>query len=180
MGHTHTGRMQVCPLYKGVLDKWVFGYTQMPVCPLFKGCFGKEGIWVYPATHSNRLPYTHSGRIRASGYLGIPSYPLKSNSVYPHGSNLCEWVFRYTQRPTGYTQLPTYIEFRILTQVEVLGEFPLVIVCFRLFGASGYLGIPSYPLKSNSIYTLRSDSRELVFGYTQLPTTPHPISPPPL
>ena len=85
---------------RGVLDKWVFGYTQMQVCPLFKGCFGKEGIWVYPAIHSNRLPYTHSGRIRASGYLGVPSYPLKWNYR--------EWVFAYTQRPTQ-------IEFRIPT-----------------------------------------------------------------
>ena len=128
------------PYLRGVLDKWVFGYTQMPVCPLFKGCFGKEGIWVYPATHSNQLPYTHSGRIRARGYLGIPSYPLKSNSVYPLRSNLREWVFGYTQLPTGYTQIPAYIEFRTPTQVEVARVGSL------------------------------SNLREWVFGYTQLPT----------
>ena len=129
-------QMPVCPLFKGGLDKRVFGYTQLPTQIDFdiptQVEFVRVGICVYPATHLNRIPYTHSGRICASGYLGIPSYPLDipryaliSNSAHPLRSKLREWVF-----------------------------------C-RICG-SGYLGIPSYPLKSNL--------REWVFGYTQLPT----------
>ena len=121
------------PYLRGVLDKWVFGYTQMPVCPLFKGCFGKEGIWVYPATHSSQLPYTHSGRIRARGYLGIPSYLLKSNSVYPLRSNLREWVFGYIQLPTEYTQLPTYSNSAYPLRSR-LREWVLSRICVSGFG----------------------------------------------
>ena len=170
------------PYLRGVLDKWVFGYTQMPVCLLFKGCFGKEGIWVYPATHSNRLPYTHSGRIRASGYLGIPSYPLKSNSVYPLRSNLREWVFGYTQLPTG-----SQVEF-VRVGIWVYPATHLHRIPYTHSGricASGYLGIPSYPLDiprypliSNSAHPLRSKLREWVFcricgsGYLGIPSYP--------
>ena len=135
-GYLGIPRCRFAPYSRGVLEKRVFGYTQLPTQIDFhiptQVEFVRVGIWVYPATHLNRIPYTHSGRICASGYLGIPSYPLDiprypliSNSAHPLRSKLREWVF-----------------------------------C-RICG-SGYLGIPSYPLKSNL--------REWVFGYTQLPT----------
>ena len=91
-------RCRFAPYSRGVLEKRVFGYTQLPTQVNFhiptQVEFVRGGIWVYPATHLNRTPYTHSGRICASGYLGIPSYPLDLRS------NSCEWVFGYTQLPT--------------------------------------------------------------------------------
>ena len=112
-------RCRFAPYLRGVLEKRVFGYTQLPTQIDFhiptQVEFARVGIWVYPATHwiypdtrLYRIPHTHSGRscasgyfvefagvgiwvypathlnrICASGYLGILSYPLKPNFVYP-------------------------------------------------------------------------------------------------
>ena len=141
--------------------------------------------------------------------MGIPSYTLKSNSIYPLSSNLREWVFGYIQLPTEYTQLPTYSNSAHCALMPFLpsceGAFGRVGIwvypaCWArmpfcplfkggfgqvgiwvypdaglpliqgVFWKRGYLGIPSYPLKSTSIYPLRSNSCEWVVGYTQLPT----------
>ena len=92
-GYLGIPRCRFAPYSRGVLEKRVFGYTQLPTqidfhiptqVEFVRGC-----IWVYPATHLNQIPYTHTGRICASGYFGIPSdpldihsYPLISNSEY--------------------------------------------------------------------------------------------------
>ena len=179
----------------------------------------RVGIRVYPGTHLNRIPYTHSGRIRARGYLGISSYPLKPNSIHPltrvvfggHG-----WVGGWT----SHIYLARWMTICDIPESAVLLEnfwalMPFLPSCEGAFGRvgiwvypacwarmpfcplfkggfgqvgiwvypdaglpliqgvfwkRGYLGIPSYPLKSTSIYPLRSNSCEWVVGYTQLPT----------
>ena len=83
-------RCRFAPYLRGVLEKRVFGYTQLPTQIDFhiptQAEFVRVGTWVYPATHVNQIPYTHTGRICASGYFGIPSYPLDIHS-YPLISN---------------------------------------------------------------------------------------------
>ena len=161
--------------------------------------FVRVGIWVYPATHwiypdtrLYRIPHTHSGRSCASGYfvefarMGIWVYSathVKPNFVYPLRSNskvglptfppAPRPLLHSSTSPSHSSTLPPFTRPRNHPRSRRL--LLLCIVTFRVFDTSGHLGIPRHPLKSNSTYPLRSNSREWVFGYPHRIPYTHPL-----
>ena len=116
------------------------------------------GIWVYSATHLNPISYIHSGLDSKVGLPTLPPAPrllLHSSTSPSHPSTLPPFT-----RPRNHPRSRRF--------------YLLCIVSFRVFDTSGHLGIPRHPLKSNSTYPLRSNSREWVFGYTHRIPYTHP------
>ena len=116
------------------------------------------GIWVYSATHVKpNFVYP----LRSNSKVGLPTFPpaprplLHSSTSSSHSSTLPPFT-----RPRNHPR----------SRACSL----LCIVSFRVFDTSGYLGITRHPLKSNSTYPLRSNSREWVFGYTHRIPYTHP------
>ena len=154
----------------------------------------RVGIWVYPGTHLNRTPHTHSGRIRASGYLGIPiefhipthpgrfrrsicktncrveGVPKKSNCrllIYVSITLFwLSWGPPHGAHPSNFGYTPCLNSG--LPLISGWAGWAQMLVCplFEGVWTSGYLGIP----RCRFAPYLRGVLETRVFGYTQLPT----------